>query len=87
MLTLGTSHPGPSLATTRQQKLFKPSKDGESLVVSNEKKLLQFWMSGFCWFLHDGRMFKQIFVYSNDGVIPWEPTKRADFVAQSFIGF
>jgi len=26
-------------------------------------------------------------LHSDDAIIPWEPTKRADFVAQSFIGF
>jgi len=26
-------------------------------------------------------------LHSDDVIIPWKPTKRADFVAQIFIGF
>jgi len=26
-------------------------------------------------------------LHSDDVIISWEPTKRADFVAQSFVGF
>jgi len=28
-----------------------------------------------------------ICLHLDDVIIPWEPTERADFVAQSFIGF
>jgi len=40
----------PPQAITHQlieRELFKPCKDGESLVVRNEKNLFQIWMSVF----------------------------------------
>jgi len=32
-------------------------------------------------------MFMHICLYLDDAIIPWEPTSRADLVAQSFFGF
>ena len=69
------------------RELFKPSKDGESLLVYNKKHCFSFGCRLHCLCLHDGSMFVHIrFTF------PWRhqllgADQRADFVAQSFIGF
>jgi len=65
--------------------LFKPSKDGKTLVVCN-KKIAP--VLDVVFFAHVYTMEVCLCIsglHSDEVTILWEPIKRGDFVAQSFI--
>jgi len=61
-----------------------PLQTGKSCSL-DRKKGLSLGRQVFC--LHNGRMFMHICLHLDDVTIAWQPTNRADFVAQTFFGF
>jgi len=46
-----------------------------------------FWMLDFLFVFMMGVRLCIFCLHLDDTIIPWEPTKQANFVAQCFIGF
>jgi len=71
----------------RARELFKLSKNEESLVVCNKKICFSFGCRFFVYVYMMGACLCISGLYCDDVIVPWDPTKQADYVAQSFIGF
>jgi len=67
------------------RELFKPSKDGETLVVRNEKIILDLDVVFFIDVCMMGVCLCIFCLHSDDIIGPWTPTPRAIFFTRVFI--
>jgi len=84
---LGWITPSLCMAITRSQNRLESCSSPVKTCSLACKKIFKLNISGFCWCLHNERMFVYICLHLSDLIISWESNNRADFVAQSFIWF